>query len=122
MACAYKTGKDSSAPLKHNPTGGPGSQESNSEAMGSQLGARLDALVGEFVSLRIAMLQPENRAGSCDESLATLFSDSTLTGTETTVKACNDIVLGVQIGVEPTTKVLLSVRPKQDFSRSPTDA
>jgi hypothetical protein len=84
-----------------------------------QLAARLDALVGEFVSLHMAILQCPNRAGICGESLAALFSDPMLAGTETTIKPYCEIVPGIQIGFEPTGTVLLSVRAKENFSRSP---
>ena len=99
--------------------GEPASAIQDSETTVRQLAARLDTLVGEFVSLHMAMLRRPGGSGTCEEALTALFSNPILAGTEATVKAYTDIVPGVQIGFEPTGTVLLTVKSKQDFSRSP---
>jgi len=79
--------------------------------------ARLDALVGDFVSLHMALLR--ERDGKDERALATLFSRPMLDPSETAVKAYSDIAPGVQIGFEPSGSATLAVEPRRDFSHSP---
>ena len=84
-----------------------------------QLVARLDTLVGEFVSLHTLMLQDTSGPGTCQDALGALFSDRCCPERKKSSKPFSDIAPGMQIGFEPTGSVLLTVQPKQDFSRSP---
>ena len=79
--------------------------------------ARLDALVGEFVSLHMALLR--ERDGRGERALATLLSRPVLDPSETAVKAYSDIAPGAQIGFEPSGSATLAVEPRRDFSHSP---
>jgi glycosyltransferase involved in cell wall biosynthesis len=90
-----------------------------SQTEAGRFAARLDALVGEFVSLHMTMLQSQGRTVPHETALGVLFSEPMLAASEVAVKAYSDIVPGVQIGFEPTGSVLITLQPKQDFSRSP---
>ena len=82
-----------------------------------RLAARLDALVGQFVSLHMDTLR--KRIGTAEKAITALFSQPLLGAVDAPLKAYVDLVPGVQIGFEPGASAQLSVRPKQDFSRSP---
>ena len=85
-----------------------------------QLAARLDALVGEFVALHSDMLVSQDRSPSISEkAIKALFSEPLLASNEAPVTAYADVVPGIRIGFEATSNVLLTVQPKEDFSRSP---
>ena len=52
-----------------------------------QLAARLDTLVGEFLSLHILMLHDTSGPGTCQDALGALFSDPVLSRKEEVVGA-----------------------------------
>ena len=59
------------------------------------------------------------RNGTAEKAITALFSQPLLGAVDAPLKAYVDLVPGVQIGFEPSASAQLSVRPKQDFSRSP---
>jgi glycosyltransferase involved in cell wall biosynthesis len=84
---------------------------------GQQIAARLDALVGEFVSLHMALLR--ERSASHERALATLFSEPVLDSSEISLKAYSGIAPGVHIGFEPSGAATFIIEPRRDFSHSP---
>jgi hypothetical protein len=101
-------------PLAASPTGTPAETRVPIE---KDFAARLDALVGQFVSLHMDTLRKRNR--TAEKAITALFSQPLLGAVDAPLKAYVDLVPGVQIGFEPGASAQLSVRPKQDFSRSP---
>ena len=90
-----------------------------SQTRAGRLAARLDALIGDFISLHTAIQESQARPAARETALATLFSEPMVAASEQAVKPYSEIVPGVQIGFETTARVLVTVQPKQDFSRSP---
>jgi glycosyltransferase involved in cell wall biosynthesis len=90
-----------------------------SQTPAGRLAARLDVLVGDFISLHMSMLRSQARPAARETALSTLLSEPMIAASEQAVKPYSAIVPGVQIGFEPTGKVLITVQPKQEFSRSP---
>lgn len=89
-------------------------------ALERHLAARLDALVGEFIALHLDILSSQDAGPSTSERvLKSFFSDPLLASNKTPIKAYSELVPDVRIGFEATSNVLLTVQPKQDFSRSP---
>jgi hypothetical protein len=83
------------------------------------LAARLDTLVGEFVALHSAMLMACPSRSSADAALARLFGQPVLGPVESVITPYADISPGVKVGFEPGANVTMTVRPKEDFCRSP---
>jgi hypothetical protein len=83
-----------------------------------KLAARLDSLIGEFVSLHMDLLKVRSDASLSESIIRSLLSELS-PSTEHRIDPHSDIIPGAQVGCEPTANVSLAVYPKQDFSRSP---
>jgi peptidoglycan/xylan/chitin deacetylase (PgdA/CDA1 family) len=96
--------------------------ESNGKAISHDVArrfaARLDALIGEFVSLHAELLQAAP-SPTLDKVLVGLVSQPLISRTDLRIEPYQPITPGVVIGFEKSAEVHLAVEPKRDHTRSP---
>jgi hypothetical protein len=83
------------------------------------LAARLDALIGEFVSLQTRLLNALDAPVTLQKRLTTLFAQP-VTGKESrAVRPGDEIGPGIVLSFDEAAEVTLTVEPKRDHSLSP---
>jgi peptidoglycan/xylan/chitin deacetylase (PgdA/CDA1 family) len=84
-----------------------------------RLAARLDTLIGEFVSLHSELIAVAGQAASLQHKLAQLFRQPVTGRVQRNLGPYEGLAGGIRVGFEKEARVTLNVEPKSDFGASP---